>query len=552
MRVQPPVRSLPGQHAQSVKCVIDRRRKAVLGCQSVIQRHDHRTGAMGQLTTQAVMGFQTAHREAAAMQIQDGGIPASPRARPVQARPVEAAVTTWQLKLRNLSQGKTRLVQYLGRPLVDRARLLGRALVKRHLRHSFDPLQQLAHGRQQVGPGRPACAQSIHLFGHFHPTMTTIHYLTQVQFDHGAVAQLAAECSRVGITRALVVSDAGVRQAGVLDKALQALRDVPHVVFDSTPSNPTEAAVRSAVELYAQHGCDGLIAVGGGSSIDLAKGVAIAATHPGPLTHYATIEGGSPRITAAVAPLIAVPTTAGTGSEVARGAILIVDDGRKLGFHSWHLVPKAAVLDPELTLGLPPGLTAATGMDAIAHCMETFMAPAVNPPADGIALDGLERGWSHIERATRQGSDRDARWQMMSASMQGAMAFQKGLGCVHSLSHSLGGVNPRLHHGTLNALFLPAVIRFNARADSIQRERRLSRMAMAMGLPSCDTLGTEVADAVRDLNARLGLPRGLAELGVQRDWFDRIIAGALADHCHKTNPVTATAEDYRALLEASM
>ena len=219
--------------------------------------------------------------------------------------------------------------------------------------------------------------------------MNTIHYLTQVSFDHGAVATLPQECMRVGISRALVVTDAGVRDAGVLGQALTALKDVPHVVFDGTPSNPTEAAVRAAVQAYRQGRCDGLIAVGGGSSIDLAKGVAIAATHDGPLTHYATIEGGSPRITAAVAPLIAVPTTAGTGSEVARGAILIVDDGRKLGFHSWHLVPRSAVLDPDLTLGLPSGLTAATGMDAIAHCMETFMAPAVNPPADGIAIDGL-------------------------------------------------------------------------------------------------------------------------------------------------------------------
>ena len=216
--------------------------------------------------------------------------------------------------------------------------------------------------------------------------------------------------------------------------------------------------------VYLAEGCDGLVAIGGGSSIDLAKGVAIAATHPGPLKTYATIEGGSPRISERVAPLIAVPTTAGTGSEVARGAIVIVDDGRKLGFHSWHLVPKTALCDPELTLGLPPFLTAATGMDAIAHCMETFMAPAVNPPADGIALDGLERAWAHIERATRDGSDREARFNMMSASMQGAMAFQKGLGCVHSLSHSLGGADPKLHHGTLNAMFLPAVV-------TLQRER---------------------------------------------------------------------------------
>lgn len=378
--------------------------------------------------------------------------------------------------------------------------------------------------------------------------MAFINYVTQIQFEFGAVRLLAAECERVGIQRPLIVTDAGVRAAGVLQKALDALPGLPLTVFDQTPSNPTEAAVRAAVELYKSQGCDGLIAVGGGSAIDCAKGIAIAATHEGPLTTYATIEGGSPRISERTAPLIAVPTTSGTGSEVARGAIIIVDDHRKLGFHSWHLVPRAAICDPELTLGLPAGLTAATGMDAIAHCMETFMSAAFNPPADGIGLDGLERGWAHIERATRNGQDREARLQLMSASMQGAMAFQKGLGCVHSLSHSLGGVNPRLHHGTLNAMFLPAVVRFNASAESVQRERRLDRMAHAMGLRS----GGDIPDALRDMNARLGLPTGLAAMGVTRDQFDDVIKGALADHCHKTNPRIASPEEYREMLEASM
>ena len=382
--------------------------------------------------------------------------------------------------------------------------------------------------------------------------MARIQYLTQIDIDFGAIQGLLAECQRIGMTKPLVVSDAGVRAAGVLDKALAALGGLSHAVFDQTPSNPTEAAVRAAVALYSAQGCDGLIAVGGGSSIDLAKGVAIAATHPGPLKTYATIEGGSAKITEAVAPLIAVPTTAGTGSEVARGAIVIVDDGRKLGFHSWHLMPKAAILDPELTLGLPPGLTAATGLDAIAHCLETFMAPAVNPPADGIALDGLARGWAHIERATRDGQDREARWQMMSASMQGALAFQKGLGCVHSLSHSLGGVDPRLHHGTLNAMFLPAVVRFNAAADSMQQDRRLIRIAQAIGLDRCDDQGSEVADAIRALNARLGLPSGLAAMGLTPDLFPRVIDGAMADHCHKTGPRLATRDDYRQMLVDSM
>ncbi len=378
--------------------------------------------------------------------------------------------------------------------------------------------------------------------------MAFINYITQIQLEFGAIKLLKQECERVGITRPLIVTDAGVKAAGVLQKALDALPGIKPVVFDQTPSNPTEAAVRLAAALYKQEHCDGLIAVGGGSAIDCAKGVAIAATHEGPLKTYATIEGGSLKITEAVAPLIAVPTTSGTGSEVARGAIIIVDDHRKLGFHSWHIVPKAAICDPELTLGLPPLLTAATGMDAVAHCMETFMAPAFNPPADGIGLDGLGRAWANIEEATRNGANREARLNLMSASMQGAMAFQKGLGCVHSLSHSLGGVNPRLHHGTLNAMFLPAVIAFNASAPSMVNDKRLSRMAHAMGLAS----DSDVGAAIKDMNARLGLPTGLGAMGVTPDVFEAVIDGAMADHCHKTNPRIATRDDYRQMLESSM
>ena len=377
--------------------------------------------------------------------------------------------------------------------------------------------------------------------------MTAIRYITQIQFDFGAIRTLAEECTRCGIQRPLIVTDPGVKAAGIVQKALDVLADFDVAVFDQTPSNPTEQAVRAAQAVYKAHRADGLIALGGGSSIDCAKGLAIAATHEGPLKTYATIEGGSPKITDRVAPLIAIPTTAGTGSEVARGAIVIVDDGRKLGFHSWHLVPAAAICDPELTVGLPPMLTAATGMDAVAHCMETFMAAPFNPPADGIALDGLARAWANIEKATLDGSNLEARRQMMSASMQGALAFQKGLGCVHSLSHSLGGVNPRLHHGTLNAMFLPAVVRFNAPVDSVQQERKLERMAHAMGLRSAG----DVAEAIKDMNARLGLPTGLAAMGVEPGWYERVIKGALADHCHATNPRLATAEEYLAMLEES-
>ncbi|TDG10093.1 iron-containing alcohol dehydrogenase [Paraburkholderia guartelaensis] len=379
--------------------------------------------------------------------------------------------------------------------------------------------------------------------------MALINYVTQIQFDFGAIRLLKNECERVGISRPLIVTDKGVRAAGIIDSVLGALEGVaPATIYDGTPPNPNEAAVREAVAAYRAGECDGIVAVGGGSAIDLAKGVAVCATHEGPLQRFAVIEGGAANITAKTAPVIAVPTTAGTGSEVGRGAILILDDGRKVGVISPYVVPRVAICDPELTLGLPPVLTAATGMDAIAHCMETFLAPAFNPPADGIALDGLWRAWRHIERATRDGGDRVARLNMMSASMQGALAFQKGLGCVHSLSHSLGGINPRLHHGTLNAIFLPAVLRFNEEAPSVREEGKLNRLATAMGLGS----GAEVAPAVRTMTERLGLPTGLAQLGVNAEMFPEIIKGALKDHSHKTNPREASEDDYRAMLASSM
>lgn len=379
--------------------------------------------------------------------------------------------------------------------------------------------------------------------------MALINYITQVQFDNGAIALLQQECDRIGIKKPFLVTDKGIRAAGLADKVLAQLKHPEAVgIYDGTPPNPHEGAIREAAVLYRAGGYDGIIAVGGGSSIDLAKGLAVLGTHEGALKTFAVIEGGLTKITAATAPVIAIPTTAGTGSEVGRGAILIVDDGRKLGVISPYLVPRVAICDPELTLGLPALMTAATGMDAIAHCLETFMAPSFNPPADGIALDGLWRGWAYIERATTTPGDAQARLNMMSASMQGAMAFQKGLGCVHSLSHSLGGINPKLHHGTLNAIFLPAVIAFNAESDSVKNEGKLARMAHAMGLTDPNGIG----DAIKAMTKRLGLPQGLAELGVTRDMFPKIIEGALADHSHKTNPRVASVEDYTAMLEASM
>ena len=378
--------------------------------------------------------------------------------------------------------------------------------------------------------------------------MALIKYITDVQFDFGAVKLLADECMKAGIKRPLLVTDKGVVAAGVADRALAAIKGMPLAVFDDTPGNPTEAAVGQALAVYKAHDADGIMAIGGGSSIDLAKALAILATHSAPLAQYCTIDGGAAKISAACAPLIAIPTTSGTGSEVARGAIIVLADGRKVGFHSWHLVPKTAICDPELTLGLPPGLTAATGMDAVAHCIETFLAPAFNPPAEGIALDGLERAVKWIGTAVNDGGNREARKHMMSASMQGAMAFQKGLGAVHSLSHALGSYRGKtLHHGTLNAVVLPAVLRFNETAETVVANDKYTKLRRAMGLAG----DGKVDQFIARINADIGLPNGLAAMGVPESFIDETIAKAMKDHCHGTNPRVATPDEYRRMIRES-
>ena len=375
--------------------------------------------------------------------------------------------------------------------------------------------------------------------------MATINYLTTVQLDHGAIKLLSTELHRLGIQRPLIVTDQGIRAAGILDKVLESLGDtVAFSIYEDTPPNPTEAAVVAATKMFVGSECDGIIAIGGGSSIDLGKATALLATHPDPLQTYAAVEGGASRISESVAPLVAIPTTAGTGSEVGRGSVIVMNSGRKLGLLSPFLLPKVAICDPDLTLGLPPMLTAATGMDAIAHCIETFLAPAINPPAEAIALDGLRRGMGNIEKATRDGSDRDARWNMMVAAMEGALAFQKGLGAVHALSHPLGAVpGVSLHHGTLNAVLLPAVLRFNKSAT----ESKQAALVQAMGLE----VGADPAEHIELLNTRIGMPRGLDAMGVPRSVLADIATAAMKDHCHATNPRAATVDDYRQMLEES-
>lgn len=372
-----------------------------------------------------------------------------------------------------------------------------------------------------------------------------ITYLTTIRFGEGCVAEIGEDLDQLGIRRALVVADKGVAAAGLVERVTGNLpQDRIAGLFDETPSNPTERAARRALEAYRALGADGIVAVGGGSPIDLAKAVALMATHDGEFESYAAILGGVPRITAAVAPVVAVPTTAGTGSEVGRAALITLDDGRKLGFISPYLFPRRAVCDPELTYGMPPRLTAATGMDAISHCIETFLSPKFNPPADAIALDGLKRAVGHLRRAVADGSDAEARREMMIAALHGGLTFQKGLGAIHAISHPLGGLEePSLHHGTLNAVLLPHVLRFNEPAAP----EKYDAMRSAMGLSE----GADLAAFFDGLNRDIGMPATLSEMGLPRQAIPPVVEGALADHSGPTNPRPLDRDSVAALIEAA-
>jgi alcohol dehydrogenase class IV len=376
-------------------------------------------------------------------------------------------------------------------------------------------------------------------------TVSTITYLTTIRFGEGAVSGLAEDFGALGISRAMVVSDRGVVEAGLAERALNGVAaDRIAAIFDATPPNPTQQAAETALELYRECAADGLVAIGGGSPIDLAKAVGIMASHDGPFESYAAILGGIPRITSAVVPLIAVPTTAGTGSEVGRAALVTLSDGRKLGFISPHLIPRRAVCDPELTYGLPARLTAATGLDAISHCIETFLSPRFNPPADAIGLDGLGRALGAVEAAVENGRDVKARGEMMMAALQGGLTFQKGLGAIHAISHPLGGLkSPSLHHGMLNAVLLPHVLRFNESAAP----GKYAALRKVAGLPGSG----DVAEFFDRLNERLGLPRTLSEMGLPREVIPGIIEGALADHSAATNPRPLDRDGIEGLITAA-
>jgi len=376
--------------------------------------------------------------------------------------------------------------------------------------------------------------------------MAQMNYLTQCTFDFGALGQLPKVLKGLGVSRPFVVSDPGLKANGLLDRLLAALGEPPAGVFTDTPANPTESACAAAAAAYRAASADGIVAFGGGSSMDLAKGMGLMASHDGPFERLGGSQRGM-KLIGAIPPLVAAPTTAGTGSEVSPGAVIILDNGMKETFVSPHLVPKAAVCDPELTLGLPPLLTAATGMDAMTHCIEAVLTPVVHPPAEAIGLDGAERVGTWLERAVENGADRDARWHMMMGSFEGALAFAKGLGAVHGLSHALGRIHDlKLHHGTLNAVILPHSLAMIAEAGAAQE--KFARLRRALGLAPEADLGAYVAG----LNARIGLPASLSAMGVTQQHGASAAEYAVKDIATLSNAIPFAVEQYRELFQRAL
>ena len=374
-----------------------------------------------------------------------------------------------------------------------------------------------------------------------------LNYFNRPHFENGAIEKISKVLKSHGIKNPLICSDPGLSSIGMTEKIRSLISDdLSPSFYEETPANPTEKAVSEALEIYKSNNCDGVIGFGGGSSMDLGKAVALMANHDGNLIDYSVVQGGYKRITETV-PMIAIPTTSGTGSEVSDGALIIMNDGRKLILASPHLRPNAAICDPELTIGLPPILTAGAGMDALTHCIEAILSPINDPPAEAVGIDGIEKiiKEKSLIKAYKDGKDKEARWNMMMASTEGAMAFSKGLGAVHSMSHATGANQElRLHHGTLNAVILPAVLEFNQNYVG----NKYSRIARAMGKND----STNLANEIRKLNENIGIPSGLAEMGVTEDMIPELVTHSITDPSNLTTPRLPNEEEWEKLFLESM
>ena len=370
-------------------------------------------------------------------------------------------------------------------------------------------------------------------------------YPTAIRFGAGRIAELPKTCAQAGIGRPLFVTDRGLAPMAITTRALDILDEagLGRAMFSDVDPNPTDRNLEAGIAAFRAGGHDGVVAFGGGSALDLGKLIAFQAGQTRPIWDFEDIGDWWTRADAAkIAPNVAVPTTAGTGSEVGRAGVL-TDSGshvKKVIFHP-KILPSVVIADPELTVGMPKAITAGTGMDAFAHCLEAYCAPFYHPMSAGIALEGMRLVKECLPRAYRDGTDIEARAHMMSAAAMGAVAFQKGLGAIHALSHPIGAIY-NTHHGTTNAVVMPTVLRFNRPAI----EDKIGCAAAYLGIRG-DFDG--FFDWVMDLRAELGIPETLTALGVPHERVDRMAEMAIVDPTAGGNPVELTLDRARALFE---
>ncbi|HEY6293391.1 MAG TPA: iron-containing alcohol dehydrogenase [Terriglobia bacterium] len=371
----------------------------------------------------------------------------------------------------------------------------------------------------------------------------------RILFGAGAITRLPEVVGLLGMLRPLVVTDPGVAGCGLIETVTHPLREagLNWEVFDSVEGNPTEVSVYPGLDIYRARHCDGILALGGGSALDAAKAIRLAVTHDGPLEAYDDLRDGSAKISSNLPVMVAIPTTAGTGSEVGRSAVITLKaTGRKTVIFSPHLIPSVAIADPELTSGLPPHLTAATGMDAMAHNLEAYLAIGYHPMCDAIGLKGVELVHKHLPTAVHDGKNLDARTGMMAAAIMGAVAFQKGLGTVHSLAHPLSTV-AGMHHGLTNAILLPHVMRFNLPAA----QQRMADLAAALGVDTrgmtTEAAGEAAIATIERLNADIGIPPRLRDAGVREEMIPVMVPLAMEDGCRLLNPRATSRQDMEML-----
>ena len=361
-------------------------------------------------------------------------------------------------------------------------------------------------------------------------------YPTAIRFGAGRISELSAACTELGIQRPLLVTDKGIMSVGTMvSDAAASLSDCP--VYSDVQGNPTEANVLGGVAAFKEHGCDGVVAFGGGSAMDAAKCVALMAGQTRPLFDFEDREDFSTRVNeSGMVPCVAVPTTSGTGSEVGRASVITdeSDHTKKIIFHA-KMLPERVILDPTLTLGLPPHITAWVGIDALSHSMEAFASPFYHPMAHGMALEGMRLVKDYLPRLMKDGSDIEARSQLMVASTLGATAFQKGLGAMHSLTHPAGGLL-NTQHGQTISVVMPYVLQFN------RPEIEDSFVALARYLDLENRSVTGVTDWVLELRETCGIPHTLAEIGVTEEYVSTLAPMAAVDPSSGSNPVPVTEE----------